>query len=572
MRNYHTRAKRNRKYIAHDLQIETWDSIQGYFLDLETRELKSCDDLETWLLHRAELDAVLEEEMAWRYIEMNCDTNNEHHANRFNAFVEHIEPHISSAENKLDKKLLLSPFLNQIDQKKYLILIRALQKRDALFREKNVPILTELQKMEQEYGKIASQMTIDVDGKTITLQQASVYLKNTNRDIRKNVFIQIQERRRKDEEILHTLLTNLIEKRHTCAVNADFANYRDYKFEELGRFDYTKEDCFNFHSSIQKTIPPLIANIQNKRKQSLQLNILKPWDLDVDPNNLPPLTPFKTSEELIQKTIACLHDIKPQYAEYIQTMVAEGYVDLESRIGKAPGGFNYPLYESNIPFIFMNSAGTLHDVETMLHESGHAIHSCITAKLPLIEFKSLPSEVAELASMSMELISMEHWHHFFDTPEELNRAKRSQLEGTLSVLSWVAIVDKFQHWLYENPTHTIAQRETKWLGILAEYDTGVVDWSDLQKFTKSNWQRQLHIFEVPFYYIEYGIAQLGAIALWRQYSINREQALQNYENFLRLGYTVPIPEIYKAAGIDFSFSLDYVTELMDFVKQKLEML
>jgi len=572
MRNYHTRAKQNRIYVAHDLQIETWDSIQAYFLDLETREFKSCDDLETWLLHRAELDAVLEEEMAWRYIEMNCDTNNEQHAHHFNAFVEHIEPHISSAENKLDKKLLLSPFLNQIDQKKYLILIRALQKRDALFREKNVPILTELQKMEQEYGKIASQMTIDVDGKTVTLQQASVYLKNTNRDIRKNVFIQIQERRLKDEDTLHTLLTNLIKKRHTCALNADFTNYRDYKFEELGRFDYTKEDCFNFHSSIQKTIPPLIANIQNKRKQSLQLDILKPWDLDVDPNNLPPLTPFKTSEELIQKTIACLYDIKPQYAEYIQTMVAEGYVDLESRIGKAPGGFNYPLYESNIPFIFMNSAGTLHDVETMLHESGHAIHSCITAELPLIEFKSLPSEVAELASMSMELISMEHWHHFFDTPEELNRAKRSQLEGTLSVLSWVAIVDKFQHWLYENPTHTIAQRETKWLRILAEFDTGVVDWSDLQKFSKSNWQRQLHIFEVPFYYIEYGIAQLGAIALWRQYSINREQALQNYENFLRLGYTVPIPEIYKAAGIDFSFSLEYVTELMNFVKQKLEML
>ncbi len=570
MREYYKKAKLNRKFIAHDLCIDSWESIQSYYQDLEHREFVSAKDVEMWLLQRSELDAVLEEELAWRYIKMNSDTKNEQYAQHFSAFIEQIEPHVAAAENRLDKKLLQAPQLHEIDQKKYFIFIRALQKRDALFREKNIPIITELQKMEQKYGEIASQMTVDVDGKTLTLQQASVFLKHTNRNTRKKIFSQIQERRLQDEHQLHSLLSELITKRHVCALNADFENYRDYKFQDLGRFDYTKEDCFNFYDSIQKTIPPVLAYMYSERKKSLQLTVLKPWDLDVDPDNLPPLTPFKTSQELVQKTIACLHDIKPLYAEYIKTMVAEGYVDLESRIGKAPGGFNYPLYESNIPFIFMNAAGTLHDVVTMLHEAGHAIHSCVTAELPLVEFKNLPSEVAELASMSMELISMEHWHHFFDTDEELKRAKRSQLEGVISVLSWIVIIDKFQHWLYENPQHTVAEREKTWLNILNDFDTNLVDWSDLMHVKKASWQKQLHIFEVPFYYIEYGIAQLGAIALWRQYIQNREQALENYERFLRLGYTVPIPEIYAAAGIDFSFSLDYVTELIAFVQQKLE--
>ena len=570
MREYYKKAKLNRKFVAHDLCIDSWESIQPYYHKLEHREFASAKDVEIWLLQRSELDAVLEEELAWRYIKMNGDTKNEQYAQHFTAFVEHIEPHVAAVENRLDKKLLQALQLHEIDKKKYFVFIRALQKRDALFREKNIPIITELQKLEQKYGEIASQMTVDVDGKTLTLQQASVFLKHTNRDTRKKVFLQIQERRLQDEQQLHSLLSELITKRHICALHADFENYRDYKFQDLGRFDYTKEDCFNFYDSIQKTIPPVLAYMYSKRKKSLQLAALKPWDLDVDPDNLPPLAPFKTSQELIQKTIACLHEIKPLYAEYIKTMVAEGYVDLESRIGKAPGGFNYPLYESNIPFIFMNAAGTLHDVVTMLHEAVHAIHSCVTAELPLVEFKNLPSEVAELASMSMELISMEHWHHFFDTDAELKRAKRSQLEGVISVLSWIVIIDKFQHWLYENPQHTVAEREKTWLNILNDFDTKLVDWSDLMHIKKASWQKQLHIFEVPFYYIEYGIAQLGAIALWRQYIQNREQALENYECFLRLGYTIPIPEIYAAAGIDFSFSLDYVTELIAFVQQKLE--
>ena len=572
MKDFYKKATQKRKFIPKDFRISTWETLEVFIHNLLHRTVSNTQELECWLIDRAELEAVVEEDMAWRYILMNCDTENETLSQSFNDFVTNIEPHLAKASNKLDEKLLALPQLNQINQEKYKIVIRGLKNRKELFREKNVDIIAQLQQMEQEFGSIASKMTITHNSKELTLQQAAVHLKDTDRDVRKKVFLAIQDRRLKDEDALNNLLTKLLKKRHECALNADFENFRDYKFKDLGRFDYTKEDCFEFHNSIKQTVPTVLSTIHLQRKNSLTLDELYPWDMDVDPNNAPPLQPFSTAEELIQKTLACFKEIRPNYADYIGRMVKEGYMDLDSRIGKAPGGFNYPLYESNIPFIFMNAAGTLQDVETMVHECGHAIHSCLTASLPLIEFKSLPSEVAELASMSMELISMEHWHHFFNNADDLRRAKRSQLEGCISVLSWVAIVDEFQHKLYEQPFHSVQEREEIWTSILSSYDTGIVNWKGLEKYKKSNWQRQLHIFEVPFYYIEYGIAQLGAIAIWRNYLQNPSETLNKYESFLKLGYTIPIPDLYKAAGIEFSFSKEYISELLSFVEKQLESL
>ncbi len=250
-------------------------------------------------------------------------------------------------------------------------------------------------------------------------------------------------------------------------------------------------------------------------------------------------------------------------------MKKNSYLDLESRKGKAPGGFNYPLYESNIPFIFTNATGNLRDVETLMHEGGHAVHSFLSSNLELVDFKGLPSEVAELASMSMELISMSAWDEFFDNEEDLKRAKRHQLEGVLKVLPWIAIVDKFQHLLYLTPDHNSEEREKIWKETAAEFGSKIIDKQGYEKYFDSAWQRQLHIFEVPFYYIEYGIAQLGAIAVWRNYFNNKETALNNFENALKLGYSKPIPEIYKTAGIEFNFSAEYIGELMDFVEKQL---
>lgn len=564
-------AKQKRKFLSADLQIASWEDVRPYFEQLVSFNIDSAEAMKKFLAYRSELDAALEEDSSWRYIKMTCDATNEQLRDSFNVFVTQIDPEIQKYSNVLDKKCLNSEFFQQLDGD-YRIMKRAMQQREALFREENVPLIADLQTMEQEYGNITSQMTIEYEG-TKTLQQAAVYLKKSDRNVRENVFSLIQSRRKQDEQRLNDNMSQMIRKRHIVAQNAGFENFRDYKFKSLCRFDYTKDDCFAFHSAIQKTIPPIMAALHKERKQKLGLDVLRPWDMDVDPDSLPPLKPFETISDFVNKAIACFTEIKPFYGECLKKLADNGYWDLESRVGKAPGGYNNPLYESNLPFIFMNAAGTLHDVVTIVHEGGHAIHSIVSADLPLVDFKDLPSEVAELASMSMELISMEHWHTFFPNREDFKRAKKSQLEDILSVLPWIAIVDKFQHWLYENPSHTISEREQAWLTILNEFESGEgADWTGYEKFRKCSWQKQLHIFEVPFYYIEYGFAQLGAIAMWKQYKENPATALEHYEAFMKLGYTKSIPEIYKAAGIEFSFSYEYVKDLADFVCSEIQKL
>jgi oligoendopeptidase F len=254
----------------------------------------------------------------------------------------------------------------------------------------------------------------------------------------------------------------------------------------------------------------------------------------------------------------------------LRKMKELGHLDLESRKGKAPGGYNCPLAESGAPFIFMNAAGQMHDVTTMVHEGGHAIHSFLSHRLSLSAFKEYPMEIAEVASMAMELFSMNFWHVFFNNEEDLKRAKEHQLERTITIFPWIATIDKFQHWVYENPTHTLEQRTEKWMEILNEFSTNTVDFTGLEEYRKISWQRQLHLFEVPFYYIEYGIAQLGAIGMWKQFQGDKEQALKNYINALSLGGTKTLPALYEAAGLEFNLSPDYIKSLMDFVSVEME--
>ena len=294
-----------------------------------------------------------------------------------------------------------------------------------------------------------------------------------------------------------------------------------------------------------------------------------PWDTDVDPEGKSPLKPFKTGKELIQKSIKMFNDSDPFFGECLKTMKEINHLDLESKNGKSPGGYNYPLYETGIPFIFMNAVGSHRDLVTMIHEGGHAIHSFLSKDLELTEFKNLPSEVAELASMSMELISMEKWNQFYNI-EDCNRAKKEQLETILKILPWIAQIDEFQHWVYVNHSHTSKERKNKWLSLCKEYGTGLIDWSKNEDILATSWQRQLHIFEVPFYYIEYGIAQLGAVSIWKNFIENNEKAIEQYKNALRLGYTKSIPEIYKEANVKFDFTINHITELSSFLEKELE--
>lgn len=557
-----------RIFLPQDLKIQSWQDIEPFFKLLGQADLSTLDQLKNWLVKVSELDAVLEEELAWRYIRMNCDTTSENLAASFTAFVTEIEPEINRYSNLLDQKLIASPAIHLLKGQEYNLLIRSVKTQLELFREENIPLIARLQEMEQEYGSISSLMTVHFQDQELTLQQASNFLKETNRSTRKEIFELISRRKLQDAGSLDELLSRLIQLRQRIASNAGFENYRDYKFVSLERFDYQPESVQQFRESIARVVKPLVEEIHRERKAKLGLEKLQPYDLQVDVDLLPPLKPFRDSSELLNKSIAAFTALHPYFGECLQKMKEGNYLDLDSRIGKAPGGFNYPLYESNIPFIFMNASGNLRDLVTLMHEGGHAIHSFLVAPLELVDFKSTPSEVAELASMSMELISMEQWALFFE-PEDLTRAKRTQIEGLVEVFTWVAIIDHFQEWLYLNPNHTPSERKQAWIELSAKYGSAEVDWSDYQDAAAYKWQSQLHIFEVPFYYIEYAMAQLGAIAVWKNYIENPQLALQNYIKALKLGYTRSIPEIYQTAGIRFDFSEEYLQEIMQFVRIQL---
>ena len=561
-----------RHYLVPTFKITTWVNLKPILDELTNRIINSAGDLQQWLKDNSEVAAVISEDNAWRYIKMTCNTQDETLQNEFNFFVTEIEPNLTPYTNALNKKLVECTFINDLPKDNYFVYVRSIKKSIELYREINIPLNTELRQKEQEFGNISAAQTIIYNNEEITLQKAATYFKSNNRTLRETIYNQIQERREKDEQSINKLYDDLIKLRHQIAVNTGYKNYRDFKHDELGRFDYTVNDCYNFHDAIQRHIVPLIKQNDEIRKKKLKVEKYRPWDIAVDEDGKVPLKPFTTGKDLTEKTISCFKTIDPYFADCITTMQTMNRLDLESRIGKAPGGYNYPLMETDVPFIFMNAVGLLRDMVTMVHEGGHAVHAFLVADLELTEFKSTPSEVAELASMSMELISMEHWDAFFENADELKRAKKEQLDDVLKGLPWIAMIDKFQHWIYTNPTHTTEERYTYWLSLASDFGTGIIDYTGLENNLKRSWQAQLHLFEVPFYYIEYGMAQLGAIAVWRNYKQNPTDTLQKYKNALALGYTKTIPELYKAAGIKFDFSPEYVKELADFVKSEYELL
>ncbi|MGF6845664.1 oligoendopeptidase F [Chitinophaga sp. W3I9] len=559
-----------RTFLPEDFKVTTWDTLQPYFEALKERKINSVHDLEKWLKDMSELEAVISEDACWRQIRMTCDITDKSLEEAFAYFCMEIQPKLQPYADALNKKLLESPFVKGLDPDLYKTYLRNVEKQVKLFREENIPIQAELSVMAQQYGVIAGKMTIKVKDQEYTLQQAAKFLENSDRSLREEVFTKTGARRLEDRKALDDLYTGLILKRDQVAKNAGFANYRDYKFEELGRFDYTKEDAFQFHEAIKAHIVPLVQQILEKQKAKLQLDTLRPWDTEAEPVGVKPLEPFHTGEELVNKAIATFDELGPFFGNCLRVMKQMGRFDLESRNGKAPGGYNCPLAETGVPFIFMNAAGQMKDLTTMVHEGGHAVHSFLSHHLALSAFKEYPMEIAEVASMSMELFTMDYWNIFFDDETQLRRARLQQLERAITIFPWIATIDKFQHWIYEHPQHTTEERTAKWLEILNEFSPAVVDWSGHEDYRAITWQKQLHLFEVPFYYIEYGIAQLGAIAMWKQFKENKTQALNNYVQALSLGNTKTLPELYKAAGIKFDFSPAYVKELADFVKAEIE--
>jgi oligoendopeptidase F len=564
------RPKRN--FLPENFSLSSWDDLKSYFDNLLDRKLDSLEALKKWFIDRSELEGVIAEDMAWRYIRMTCYTENKEYLKAYQDFVQNIQPQIAPVSDQLNKKAAASEYLSALSSNEgYDIMIRNLKKEIEIFREENVPLFTEINTESQKYAQISGAMTVTIDDKEMTLQQASVLLMSPDRQKREQVYHKISQRRLQDKEKLDEVFSKLIKLRHQVAVNAGFKNFRDYMFKAMGRFDYSPQDCFDFHEAIQHEVVPLLNEFAKERKAQLKVTDLRPWDKAVDPEGREALKPFTNSQELTEKTISVFGKLDQYIGQCLSIMKTMGHLDLESRIGKAPGGYNYPLAEIGVPFIFMNATSTLRDMVTIMHEGGHAVHNFLTRDLELNDFKSTPSEVAELASMSMELLSMDHWDEFF-APGELKRAKHEHLEDLIETLPWVATIDKFQHWIYENPYHTVAERQENWNRIFDQYADTVTDWSGLQEAKDYLWQKQLHLYEVPFYYIEYGMAQLGAIAVWRNFRKDRSMGLQGYMNALKLGYLKSIPSIYQAANVRFDFSKAYIKELMQFVRGELKKL
>ncbi len=559
-----------RHFLPQDYVVTDWNSLEPYFRALEERPLATRAALEKWLLDTSELEAVVSEDISWRQIKMTCDTENKSLEEAFNYFCLEIQPKIEPYADRINKRLIENPHTQELDPRDYFSYLRSVRKKIELFRESNIPLFAEASILGQQYGVVSGKMTVKMGDQEYTLQQAAKFLESPDRAVREEVYRKIQTRRAQDKDSLNDLYSKLIDIRNRVGLNAGFSNYRDFKFEDLGRFDYTKEDCFRFHEAVKEYVVPLVNKINEKKRKKLGLDTLRPWDVEAEPAGIKPLRPFTNGDDLLTKTIACFNRLNPFFGDCLRTMLKMGRFDLESRKGKAPGGYNCPLAETGAPFIFMNASGQMGDLTTMVHEGGHAIHSFLAHPLKLSAFKDYPMEIAEVASMSMELFSMDHWDLFFEDKNDLARAREHQLERVITIFPWIATIDKFQHWIYENPYHTLEQRKEKWMEILEEFSSHSVDWRGLEEYREYGWQKQLHLYEVPFYYIEYGIAQLGALGLWMQYKRNKENALSNYMQALSLGATRTLPELYDAAGLKFNFAKEQIKQLMDFVGEEME--
>ena len=551
---------------------QTWEDVEPTFTQLLQRPIHSVQDLSTWISERSDLEAQLGETISWAYIQLSADNQSQSANQRYQYVIREILPKLDPLDQALNKKLVESPYLNQLDEQRYEIYLRNIQASVDLFQEENVALNTDVQLKTKEYARIFSQMMIGMDGKQMTLQQANTILEEPNRQRRRNIYHKINRRILQDTAQLDQLFDELLQNRHAIACNAGMENYRDYAFQELGRFDYTPSDCHDFHQAVKAEVLPILNELYLTRKQNLKVAQLRPWDLNADTAGQAPLHPFKDTNELLHKGIQCLEQVHPEYAQIIRLIQKNGFLDLASRPGKRPGGYNMPLQATRMPFVFMNATNSLGDLRTFMHESGHAIHFFLTRDYPLLFDRKFTFEVAELAAMTMELLTMDHWHLFFPNEADLRRAKITQLEHVLKVLPWIATIDQFQHWLYTHPNHTQEERRAKWTESFHAFTPGVLDYSSLEQYIENLWHKQLHLFEVPFYYIEYGFAQLGAIALWRQYRENPEQAVAAFTRAMRLGNTRSIREIYAEAGIRFDFSQEYVRDLGTFVRGEMEKL
>lgn len=554
-----------RKFVPENLNPDDVKQVKSLFQGLnEERILPNANALREWIFKWSELDSILAEVSSRRYVAMTLNTKDEKAAKEYSDFIENIEPICSEFDDKLNRKLVAHPAFNEL-KGEFGVWFKSVQVSLDLFDPKNISLSTEETKAVQDYQKITGGMSVEFDGGVKTLQQVGAYLEKTDRDLREKAWKTMWNRRLQDKKPLDDAFDKLFKIRNQIAKNAHCKNYIDYIFLAKRRFDYTPADCKAFHESIEKLVLPLQKEMYKRRAQKMGLERLRPWDLDVDPLSRPPLKPYKTGDELIEKVDQIFESIHPQAGAWAREMQKLKLIDPDSRLGKAPGGYQIGFDESRLPFIFMNSAATDRDIYTLLHESGHSFHQFALANQPIFPYRDVPAEFAEVASMSMELIGTSNLKPFYgDDNEAIARSIEGEMTDVVWLFPWVASIDSFQHELYSRPNHTAADRSEIWLKIMDRYDAGV-DYSGFEDVLANMWQKQLHLFECPFYYIEYGIAQLGALQVWANFKKDPKWAIDKLFEAESLGYSVPIPEMFRAAGIKFDFTPKTIEPLVQVV-------
>ena len=560
--------------LKEDFDATSLDSLEPVFNELLSRDLKSVGDLEAFFSDISDMAEHVSEAGARLYIGMTCDTENELKQTNFLNFVENIRPRMSEVSNKLDLKILNLDFLDRLSDR-YTLILRSMRNSIEIFREENIPLSVECTKLSTEYQKIIGAMTVNFEGMEYTLPQMRRFLESNDRETRRLAWTSVRERRMKDSSRISEILDELIDKRNKIAQNAGFKNYVEYAFRSMERFDYTPEDCREFHKSVEIHCMPLIHQINQGRLNGFGFDKLMPWDVNEktgdspDVQGRPALAPFQDVSELVSLTSEVFHRMSDELGKMFDRLVDGEVLDLDSRKGKAPGGYQYNLEKTGLPFIFMNASGQQGDVETMIHEAGHAFHSMYCSHLGLIQERNYPIEFAEVASMSMELLTQPHWDVFYSDGEDVRRARKMHLESVIGLLAWICRVDAFQHWMYENPKHSHNERSKYWLELRSRFGPRT-EWTGFEEDEALFWQTQGHLFGAPFYYIEYGIAQLGALQIWAKQLDDPQTALSDYKNAMILGNTRNLPDLFEAADIKLSFDEEHIGSLVNHVNSALE--
>lgn len=550
-----------------DIDSRQWETFQPYFEALTEVEI-SEEERRTWLENWSHLLMLVNEAGSWLYIQKTLDTTDEEREQAFLAFVENVAPQAQIADQALKERLLS---LDVSDMPDMALVVRDLRNEADLYREENVPLKTKLAKLDNEYDKITGSLKADWDGEEKNLSQLNALLKDRDRAVRERAWKTMMALWLGQREALNELYAEMLQLRRQIAENAGLSDYRAYAFREYGRFDYTPEDCFTFHDAIETAVVPAASRIYEKRRQQLGLAVLRPWDVEVDTADAPPLQPYQGQDELIQGALNILNHVDPVLGQQFATMAEEELLDLDTRPGKALGGYCSTLHLRKRPFIFMNGVGIHDDVQTLLHEAGHAFHAFAAATLPLIWQTDAPMEFCEVASMSMELLAAPYLTSEFGgfyTPAEAARARLEHLEGIITFLPYMAVVDAFQHWVYTHPQEALNADacDNAWNELWSRFMPDV-SWADHQDACVSGWHRKPHIFGSPFYYIEYGMAQVGALQVWRNALHNAAATVAAYRTGLSLGGTKTLPELFATAGADFQFDTEMLFNLVRLIEE-----